>query len=278
MPQFTHALRPAAYFLLAHALTGTLAHAQTVGGAGERLRALKARVMDADYRADLAALASLPAELAPLAEHPALGYLASYWSGFASWRAAINGTSHAMPREELRANLVRAAAEFDRSLAARPDFADAWAAGGSVNGWMASFFTEDLDSLRELVRKARRYVARAKELEPDNPRVLWVEAVPYLVLPPERGGDPARGLALYRRMAEVATLPAEGSPLPDWGKPEGHMSVAYVLSTQASPELDEAEREAREALRLQPDWSYVRDVLLPQIEARQREARSGAAN
>ncbi|HEY2289236.1 MAG TPA: hypothetical protein VGM86_00920 [Thermoanaerobaculia bacterium] len=60
---------------------------------------------------------------------------------------------------------------------------------------------------------------------------------------------------------------ALGSPLPDWGKPEALMSLAYSHLSQKPPDLDAAGEEAHAALRLQPEWSYVRDVLLPQIEA-----------
>src|SRR6266852_3615224 len=47
-----------------------------------RLVAAKAGLMAADYRADLATLAALRTEIAPLMDDPTLGYLASYWSGF----------------------------------------------------------------------------------------------------------------------------------------------------------------------------------------------------
>jgi len=96
--------------------------------------------------------------------------------------------------------------------------------------------------------------------------VLWVEAVPYLFLPVDRGGDPVRAVEIYRHMVEAAGPPVAGSPLPDWGKPEGLMSLAYAHLHQAAPDLESAEQEARAALRLQPDWSYVKDILLPQIE------------
>jgi hypothetical protein len=70
--------------------------------------------------------------------------------------------------------------------------------------------------------------------------------------------------------AAAAAAPTT-SPLPDWGKPEALMSLAFAHLNQATPDLDSAAEEAHEALRLQPEWSYVRDVLLPQIEAEQRK-------
>jgi hypothetical protein len=113
-------------------------------------------------------------------------------------------------------------------------------------------------------------IARAKELEPDNPRVLWISAVPSLVLPPEKGGNLDRAIEIYRRMGEVSPAVSDaGSPLPDWGKPEALMSLAYAYLQRSPADPAAAGEAARAALRLQPEWSYVRDVLLPQIETAQ---------
>jgi hypothetical protein len=64
-----------------------------------------------------------------------------------------------------------------------------------------------------------------------------------------------------------------GSPLPDWGKPETLMALAWGNLNAAAPDLAAAYGQAHAALGLQPDWFYVRDILLPQIEV----ARSKAA-
>jgi len=239
-----------------------------------RLTAVKAEMMAADYRADLARLASLRDAVAPLTADPAWGYLAHYWAGFASWRVAINGASKGMSQDDMRANLERASADFAASIKLRDDFADSYAAAAGVDGWLPVFHSGDAAAIRAFIDRFQRLIARAKELAPDNPRVLWVEAAPYLYLPVGKGGDPARAVGLYRRMVEVSGPLAPSSPLPDWGKPEGLMSLAFA-HLNAAPDLASAEKEAREALRLQPEWSYVKDVLLPRIET--ARAAGGAA-
>jgi len=50
-----------------------------------------------------------------------------------------------------------------------------------------------------------------------------------------------------------------------------HSGVYGWLGTFFMRDLAAASEEAHAALRLQPEWSYVRDVLLPQIEAAQRK-------
>jgi hypothetical protein len=53
------------------------------------------------------------------------------------------------------------------------------------------------------------------------------------------------------------------------------MSLAFAHLNQAAPDVESAEQEARAALRLQPEWSYVKDILLPQIE---KARAAGGAN
>lgn len=246
-------------------LAGSTVRSAPPDTAEHQLTAAKAQIMTADYRADLAGLTRLRDAVTPLTADPAWGYLAHYWSGFASWRVAINGASKGMSQDDLRANLEKALADFEASIRLRGDFADSHAAAAGVDGWLAAFHSGDPAAMRELIDQYKRHLARAKELEPGNPRVLWVEAAPFLYLPAEKGGNPTRAVELYRRMVDEAGPVTERSPLPDWGKPEGLMSLAYA-HVNAAPDLESAENEARAALRLQPDWSYVKDVLLPQIE------------
>ena len=175
-----------------------------------------------------------------------------------------------MSAEDLIANLEKAAADFEASIRLKDDFADGYAAAAGVNGWLGAFDMSRNKSTEtpERIKKFWQLLARATELEPDNPRVLWVKAVPLLVLPPEKGGNLNGAIELYRRMDEVSKAKSDAdSPLPDWGKPEALMSLAYAHLQQS--DLAAAREEAQAALRLQPEWSYVRDILVPQIEAAQ---------
>ncbi len=239
---------------------------------GAELVAIKAKTMAADYRADLPALAEQRAAALPLADDPESGYLARYWAGFASWRSAINGANGGMSPDLLKSHLDAAVADFESSTRLRGDFADGYAAAASVHGWLAAFQGGDAAAAGGHIAESRRLLAKAKELAPDNPRVLWVEGGVFLFTPVAYGGDPDRAIEIYRRMSEVSD--AEGrpdSPQPDWGKPEALMSLAFAHLNHPTPDLSSALKEAKAALALQPDWAYVRDILLPQIEARRGE-------
>ena len=234
------------------------------------LAAMKARVMSADYRADIDELARLRDELAKVPDDTELAYLARYWRGFASWRMAINGTNHGMKGDQLAANLKDAASSFYASVRLKNDFADGYAGAALVNSWLATFlFTADPPGFRERISLSETLYARAVALAPDNPRVLWAKGAFALYGPK---GNAARAIEIYREMLKEAERRGvdPASPQPDWGKPEALMSLAYAHMSQTPPDLTAAREEANAALKAAPEWSYVRDNLLPQIEEKSK--------
>ena len=235
----------------------------------QELAKVKAKVMAADYRADLPELARLRDELAQWPNDRELAYLARYWSGFASWRIAINGANHAMKSDELTTNLKNAGADFYASLKLKDDFADSYAAASSVNGWLAAFAqgANDTAGTKERVYLAVHLLARAEALEPKNPRVLWVKGGFFLFRPAALGGSIPRAIEIYKEMLKEADRhPGDAaSPFPDWGKPEALMSLAFAHSMLTPPDLATARDEAQAALKLEPEWSYVRDNLIPRL-------------
>jgi hypothetical protein len=201
--------------------------AWTVSASVEReLVEIKAATMSADYGADLPKLAALRMHAARFSDDPNLGYLADYWSGFASWRIVLNGANGKMSADEAQAHLGRAVIDFESSIHKKPDFADGYASAAAVHGWLAAYKMKDAAASKEEIDAYKRLINRAAELEPTNPRVLWIQAVPYMVLPPERGGSIDKAMEFYRQMLEHATPLAPESPLPDWGT--GGASVACL--------------------------------------------------
>lgn len=269
----------AAHRILLATAAGLLAiacsHAPTAGSSEtERLLAgIKSRAMTADYRADLDELERQRDAARLFADDPSLGYLALYWSGFASWRLAINGINRGMGSDDLKAHLGRAVDDFEASIRRRGDFADAHAAAALASSWLLGMtmdrFVSTPERWAQATAEVNRRLAGAQALAPDNPRVLWATGGSLLFTPKQYGGDPERAIEIYRHAVNAADAERVSSAaLPDWGKPEALMALAYAHSNQADPDLDAAAEEARAALSLRPDWSYVRDILLPQIEAR----------
>jgi hypothetical protein len=172
-----------------------------------------------------------------------------------------------MTAAELKTNLADAISEFNASILAKSDFADSCAAGSSVHAWLGGLVRSDQIAMRGHYTESRDLLARAQKLDPDNPRVLWVAGGMYLFSPPNMGGDVGRAMATYRRAIDVSGALSPDSPLPDWGKAESVMALAYAHMVASPPDLAAARDEANSALGLVPHWSYVRDVLIPQIAA-----------
>lgn len=263
------------------ALSGILA---ADDGDAQRLRDIKWKLMSADYRADLDELSRGREMLTTLKDHPTLGYLACYWSGFAGIRLAINGANRQMSKVELERNLMAALHDSEESLRLKEDFAEAHISAGQIASWMAAIAMrrgdaaamqkykekgpEALsDETRAWIDRTWKHLKRAKELAPKNPREPWVEAVIWWNVPAERGGSQEKAIAMYRDAAALARAERVTDPLwPDWGEPEALMSLSYCLLHRATPDVAGAKESAEAALRLRPDWYYLREVLRPQIE------------
>jgi hypothetical protein len=106
----------------------------------------------------------------------------------------------------------------------------------------------------------------------DNPRALWIKGGIEFAAPPPSGGDFVKAAATLRQGIACAwreALTSAGAPpwAPSWGGPENLMNLAYMYSHSPNPDRPTALAYAEGALTAVPEWHYVRDILLPQIEA-----------
>jgi hypothetical protein len=194
-----------------------------------------------------------------------------YWRGFALWRKALNGFNENVDKRDLEHDLHQAAEEFDNSASADPAFVDSKIALGSCFGLLAyAVGKKDAAEQQALIAKSRQAITDAKAAAPDNPRLLWVLGPVYWNTPPDQGGGQARAMEVYEKGLETIRIHknATSDPLdPSWGEPELLMSLAWSNLNRTTPDLDAAEQNARSALALVPYWHYVRDILVPQIQA-----------
>jgi hypothetical protein len=220
---------------------------------------VKSRAMRAGYTGDLQVLAGAARDARAIADaDPAAAPLAHYWAGYAYWQRAVNGVNVNAPAEQIAADRTAALAEMDAAIAAREAFADAHALAGWLHGWL---YTADPDHQDAHVTALRAHHTRARELEPDNPRVLWAYATAL-----QFRDRPAA----YKIFDELTQRPDVPKPTaePDWGVPEAMMSRAWIHANVDGGDLAVGEQLARRALELRPYWSYVKSILIPQIEAK----------
>ena len=231
-----------------------------------------AEIQRADYAGDRAALVQLHGQLPASANDPKLAARLVYWRGFALWRRAINGFNDGTARPELRADLENGLAEFNEAADKDPQFADAKVGALGCLSLIGYLLVEDGVQIQDarvqdLFGKMGKLRQQAAALDPDNPRLLWVLGPNVWKSPPERGGGEVNALAMYERgLATARRTNRPADPLePAWGEPELLMSLAYTKLNGAKPDAVAAKQYAEAALKLVPNWHYVRDILLPQI-------------
>lgn len=230
------------------------------------------RVRAADYRAGCSELRSLAAQLG--AEGPAAeARYRHYWRGFALWRAALNGLNRVPPDPEVAADLQGALSAFRDALASSPDWVEAHlgiSACGGIEVFLARSDPERMQALLKRHEPSFRYVL---EHGHDNARVQWHLGQTTLAMAKPGGPGTAKALDLFQRGVELAVDEARSIPagepawVPHWGGAENLMNLAYLYTHSEMADRELARAHARGALVAAPEWHYVREVLLPQIDA-----------
>jgi catechol 2,3-dioxygenase-like lactoylglutathione lyase family enzyme len=235
-----------------------------------RLDALVIAIRTADYRSDRAELRRLDAALEEVTE-ARLAVYRRYWQGFARWRRALNGFNETPTPPDLTSDLEAAAQRFRAALAERPDWIEARI---GIAGSLANLlFLSRHDQTRTRAILAE-YVPTIRDVAgggAENPRALWLMGGAQLGAPPPHGGDAAKAAATFQRGLESARREAQEDAhrpphVPSWGAAENLMSLAYLHSHSALEDSALALAYARGALAVVPDWHYVANVLIPQIE------------
>ena len=234
------------------------------------------QIQRADYEGDRPSLKLLHDELTPIPEDNKLASRVLYWRGFALWRRAINGFNESPTPEDLEEDLTQSVTDFKDAIARDPAFVEPKIGAGSSLGYLMFLHRKDPTLMQELLQQSGPLLKEAMATAPDNPRLLWVLGPIRWSSPPERGGGQDKAFEIYNKGLEALRNQKRGvvDPLePSWGEPEVLMSLAWSNLNRTTPDLKAADQFAQAALKLVPYWHYVRDILMPQIQA--AEAKAG---
>jgi tetratricopeptide (TPR) repeat protein len=272
----------AAWFVLPLLLVCSFATEQgpadkaNVGLARDSVIRLVEQIQRADYEGDRPALKRLHDELAPIPEDNKLASRVLYWRGFALWRRAINGFNESPTPTDLEEDLTHAVTDFKDAIARDPAFVEPKIGAASSLGYLMYLHRKEPARVQELLQQSSPLLKEAMATAPDNPRLLWVLGPVRWSSPPERGGGQDKAIEGYNKGLEAIRNQKRNvsdSLEPSWGEPELLMSLAWSNLNRTTPDLNAAEQYAQAALKLVPYWHYVRDILMPQIQAAQAKAR-----
>ena len=220
-------------------------------------RAIEAATTSGDPRRIAAARAVVERALAAFPDDPLL----VHYRGYALWREASVTLGTSEPRTA-RPLLQEAERTLDRS-AKRLPMAETLALQASSVGQLIGTSRNPLDGMR-LGPKSSSLMDRAEQMAPRNPRVWLLKGIGALYTPGMFGGGLDRAEAHLQRAIELFAADAPQPPLPAWGRAEAH---AYLGQVHAKRGRRDAARAAYEqALALQPDYGWVRQVLLPALD------------
>lgn len=112
--------------------------------------------------------------------------------------------------------------------------------------------------------KSDRAMEQAKELAPDNPRVLLIDGTGDYFKPSMFGGDKEAALQKFERAAQLAEREQVDDPLqPSWGHADAYAWIGYAHMEADRPK--EARHAFETALEINPDFGWVKHELLPQL-------------
>lgn len=239
----------------------------------EEIVSLVRSIQRADYEGNRPELDKLHTRLSQFHAGPNASRV-HYWLGFAKWRRALNGFNDGADPAEIAADLNRAIADFERAVEADPQFHDARIGAASCLGNLIFLNQSNPDKVRDLVTRSSALLREAAAADPGNPRLFWVRGPTYWWMPKERGGGQDKAMETYLKGLAAADSAAHSTgPLePSWGRPELLMNLAWSHLNRSQPDVAKARSYARQALELVPYWHYVRDILIPQIEAAAKRA------
>jgi hypothetical protein len=229
-------------------------------------------IRKADFEGDRPRLMALSAELEPLTEG-SLGSRARYWRGFALWRRALNGSHDGAPDAEVEGDLEAAVQEFQQSATLDPQFVDARIAQVACLAMHAPASIPAGERPKEF-RRQWDLLVEAQKQAPENPRLACVFGLAKWDTPVKQGGGQDKAVQMFKdglgwaRKQTVSDLAD-----PAWGEAELLMSLSWASLNGKTPNFDAAGHYAQAALNLAPDWHYVRDILLPQIQAAKEKAQ-----
>jgi hypothetical protein len=230
--------------------------------AAKKMLAAKRTAYDANFRNDQKSLNSAITAFDALTADKKLAPLAFYYAGWSRWSLAGSQFQDQKMTDAL-ASLDRATADLRRSNQLEPENAEFISLLAQTMISAASIERSRFAHVGAEISKLRK---RALELAPHNPRVIMMDAGLIFWAPPERGGGKEKGIARWLEAIRLLETEKISDPLaPDWGNglAQGWVSNLYLQMTPSRPE--EARKLADEALKLHPEFWWVKTQVLPKL-------------
>jgi tetratricopeptide (TPR) repeat protein len=198
--------------------------------------------------------------LLPLVQDQQVSALALYYLGFIDFRIASIHPS--MDKDSIVMYLERGTESLQLATNKNNKPAEAYALLASCYGQKIRYYP--LAGIT-LGPRAGAALSTALNLEPDNPRVVLLDAISTYNTPALFGGSKEKGLQGFRKAAVLFDRWKNPDSLqPDWGYDEAYvwMGIAYLDQKDAVS----AKRAFQRALEINPHNGWAKYVLLPHAD------------
>lgn len=139
--------------------------------------------------------------------------------------------------------------------------AEAWGLEGYALNQLIG--AKGMEVAMEYGPKSAGLLARAGGMAPDNPRILFFRGVSLVTTPEQWGGDLAQGAKLLELATAAFEHPAKNAQV-RWG--QGESLVWLGIAKQKIGDAAAARTAWKKALELEPNYGWVKYVLLPSLE------------
>ncbi len=187
-------------------------------------------------------------------DHPALAHYLGY-THYRMATAAMDGDSDAAERH------LEAAQEQLEQARELHDWPETQALLASVYGMRIG---SNMMRGMTLGPKADQAMGQAHRLDGDNPRVWLLEGVSTLYKPRMFGGGVKKAIGQLNQALQLFASDQPESPRPSWGRAEIHVWLGMAHMKDKS--FDDARDAFEAALELEPGYTWVSAVLLPELE------------
>lgn len=183
------------------------------------------------------------------------GYL-HYYVALCDYRLTIYYmTENQMDQAEIHTK--ESQKHLEQAMELMPSWGEPAALYASMLGFEIAF---DWSKAMALGMESNEYMAKALDMEPDNPRILYMKGSSELFTPEAYGGGADKALETFSQAVKLFEKEEVEDPLkPSWGKEEAitFLGMAY----EQTGEKNKAEELYRRALDVNPEFGLAKENL-----------------
>jgi cytochrome c553 len=181
-----------------------------------------------------------------------------YTAAYASWESAVQASNPA----ESRSAITDALGQLTQAVTLDEKFGEAYILLAAIQAQNARL-SEMPVPYDPGVRAA---LARAQVLDAKNPRLALAEGIAAFLSPRAVGAGPNAAEEALKRADALFAGGAGSAGWPNWGRAQTQAWLGQVLARKG--DLAGARQAYQSALTLQPDYTWVKSVLLPSLDKR----------